>query len=180
MSELQKKSTSRRRFLSGVLVVAGTAGGVVGVNAAAYAAPKVNAPMADGTYRISSNYGPRGSSFHHGVDLAASSGTAIYAAAGGKVVAAGPANGFGNWIVIDHVVDGKKVSTVYGHMYASGVLVKKGQIVTAAQRIGKVGSAGQSSGPHLHFEVWPGGRLSGGSSTEPVDWLLGHDAKTPR
>lgn len=110
---------------------------------------------------------------HRGVDIAlrssdinAAMGKPIFAARDGDVVAAGPADGFGNWIIIQHTVDGRRVDTVYGHMYDDGVLVKVGQKVTAGQQIGKIGSNGQSTGAHLHFEVWEGGRLPEGAGRE--------------
>ena len=93
-------------------------------------------------------------------------GKPIFAARDGDVVAAGPADGFGNWIIIQHTVDGRRVDTVYGHMYDDGVLVKVGQKVTAGQQIGKIGSNGQSTGAHLHLEVWEGGRLPEGAGRE--------------
>ncbi|WP_163508614.1 peptidoglycan DD-metalloendopeptidase family protein [Fodinicola acaciae] len=108
---------------------------------------------------------------HRGQDFAAPVGTPIYAAAPGTVVAAGPASGFGDWIVIDHNIAGKKISTVYGHMYADGVLVHVGDAVTAGQHIANVGSNGQATGPHLHFEVWVGGRLTGGTAVDPIPWI---------
>ncbi|RYF29666.1 MAG: M23 family metallopeptidase [Chloroflexi bacterium] len=110
---------------------------------------------------------------HRGVDMAlrssdinAAMGKPIFAARDGDVVAAGPASGFGNWIIIQHTVNGRRVDTVYGHMYDDGVLVKVGQKVTAGQQIGKIGSNGQSTGAHLHFEVWEGGRLPEGAGQE--------------
>lgn len=125
---------------------------------------------------LSSPYAPGGrgdldGSAHLGVDISKPAGTPILAFASGIVVAAGPASGFGNWIVIDHNIDGEKVSTVYGHMYDDGVLVSTGDKVWAGDHIGDIGSAGFSTGPHLHFEVWPGGRLDGGTHTDPVPWL---------
>lgn len=106
---------------------------------------------------------------HKGVDLAAPIGKPIFAARDGVVVQAGPAQGFGNWIVISHNVDGKRIDTVYGHMYNDGVLVKTGDTVRAGQMIGKVGNNGQSTGPHLHFEMWDGGRFNGKDfNPEPI------------
>ncbi|WP_157777504.1 M23 family metallopeptidase [Nocardia terpenica] len=137
-------------------------------------------PLPEGSYTVSSPFGPREGGFHRGVDLAAPLGTAILAATDGTVVAAGPASGFGNWIVLDspaEPVAGGLVSTVYGHMFDSGVLVHPGDRVHAGQRIGAVGSAGEATGPHLHFEVWPGGRLHGGTAIDPMPWLT---AATPQ
>ena len=128
-------------------------------------------PLKQGTYTLSSGFGPRGSEFHRGQDLAAALDTPIYAALDGTVVAAGPASGFGDWVVLDSNLAGKPVSTVYGHMYPNGIKVKTGDKVTAGQQIAAVGNNGQSSGPHLHFEVWPGGRLTGGQAIDPIPWL---------
>lgn len=122
-------------------------------------------PMQPGTFQYSDYFGTRGGS-HQGDDMAADKGTPIYAYADGVVVRAGTADGFGHWVVIDHNVKGKMFSTVYGHMYADGVLVKQGQRVKAGQLIAKVGSDGGSTGPHLHFEIWPNGRF-GGSPINP-------------
>ncbi|MEU0541121.1 peptidoglycan DD-metalloendopeptidase family protein [Nocardia sp. NPDC005978] len=130
-------------------------------------------PLAAGTFTVSDTFGSRGGD-HLGVDMAAANGTPIYAAADGLVVASGPASGFGDWIVIDSLDEsGRRYSTVYGHMYDSGLFVRTGDIVTMGQHIGAVGSNGQSSGPHLHFEVVPGGRLTGGSQVDPMPWLSG-------
>lgn len=101
---------------------------------------------------------------HFGVDIITpdeTNGKPIFAARDGVVVASGPAQGFGNWIVVSHNVDGKRVDSVYGHMYDDGVFVKVGDTVRAGQQIGKIGSNGQSTGPHLHFELWNGGRFEG-------------------
>lgn len=129
-------------------------------------------PVEAGKYEISDVFGSRGGE-HRGVDLAAPQGTLIYAAADGLVVEAGPASGFGMWIVLDHNIGGP-VGTVYGHMYPGDLLVAGGDQVKAGQPIARVGSNGQSSGPHLHFEVYvEGGRLSGGTAIDPVPWLDG-------
>ncbi|WP_039798971.1 peptidoglycan DD-metalloendopeptidase family protein [Nocardia araoensis] len=134
-------------------------------------------PMATGTFTVSDTFGSRGGA-HRGVDLAAPDGTPIFSVSDGRVVAAGPASGFGNWIVIDSVdANGRSYSAVYGHMWDSGVFVRAGDTVTAGQHIGAVGSAGESSGPHLHFEIVPGGRFTGGRQIDPLPWLDG--APTP-
>jgi hypothetical protein len=124
-------------------------------------------PLADGTFTKSSPFGPRGSEFHRGMDLAGKIGTSIFASMDGKVVQAGPASGFGNWIVIDSQTGTGVVSTVYGHMFDDGVLVKPGATVKEGDHIANIGNNGQSSGPHLHFEYWKGGRLSGGQAVDP-------------
>jgi murein DD-endopeptidase MepM/ murein hydrolase activator NlpD len=130
-------------------------------------------PMAPGSYTVTSGYGQRGSEFHKGVDMGAPKGTPFYASYDGTVAAAGPASGFGQWIILDHTLPNpnRKVSTVYGHMYPDGVLVHTGGIVKKGQHIGNVGANGEATGPHLHFEVWPGGRLTGGHAVNPTLYL---------
>ena len=100
----------------------------------------------DGGY-ISDHFG--GERNHKGMDIAANTGTEIYAADDGEVVSAGwNTGGYGYFVQIGHV-DGYQ--TVYGHM--SAVLVTEGQLVSRGQLIGEVGSTGDSTGPHCHFEV---------------------------
>jgi murein DD-endopeptidase MepM/ murein hydrolase activator NlpD len=67
---------------------------------------------------------------------------------------AGPGRGYGNFIKIDH---GNGIETIYAHMYADQIYVRPGQRVTRGQHIAGIGSAGKSTGPHLHFEVLVGG-----------------------
>lgn len=90
---------------------------------------------------------------HAGVDLAAKTGTPVGAATGGTVTHAGPAGTYGNLVTIRHA-DG--FETRYAHL--SAVNVQKGDTVIPGQEIGKVGSTGHSTGPHLHFELRQGGR----------------------
>lgn len=134
-------------------------------------------PVAEGRYQLTSGFGPRWGTAHEGVDFAGDVGVPIVSATDGVVVAAGPATGFGNWIIVDTEIDGGKLSTVYGHMFDDGVLVAVGDTVTAGQRIGSIGNNGESTGAHLHFEVVPGGRLSGGSAIDPMPWLVSHGAE---
>jgi murein DD-endopeptidase MepM/ murein hydrolase activator NlpD len=102
---------------------------------------------------------------HAGLDLAAAAGTPIRAAAGGTVVRAGWFGGYGNYTCLAHgVVDGQRLMTCYGHQ--SQLLVRPGQQVSAGQVIGRVGTTGASTGPHLHFEVRLGGR-----PVDPRPWL---------
>ncbi|QMU23530.1 transglycosylase family protein [Gordonia rubripertincta] len=130
-------------------------------------------PMKVKDFQITSGYGMRDGTMHEGIDLAGAIGAPIYAAADGTVTAAGTASGFGHWIVLTHNINGHVWSTVYGHMFADGVLVKAGQKVTAGQHIAKLGNDGQSTGPHLHFEVWDGGHrdFTGGRSVDPAGWV---------
>lgn len=124
-------------------------------------------PVDPSTVTFTSGFGQRTGGFHQGIDLAGPVGTPIYSAADGVVVAAGTADGFGHWIVIDHQLDGQLTSTVYGHMYADGLLVSQGDHVRAGQHIATIGNDGGSTGPHLHFEIWPGSRLAGGTPIDP-------------
>ena len=97
-------------------------------------------------YRIHPIYGDR--RLHAGIDLRATSGTPIYAAAPGEVVYAGWRGGYGNCVIIDH---GGGVATLYAHQ--SSMAVAEGEEVSRGDVIGAVGSTGFSTGPHLHFEV---------------------------
>lgn len=115
---------------------------------------------------ISSGFGPRAGGMHYGTDFAPPCDAPIWAAASGTVTFAGPASGYGNWIKIAH--DGDVVTT-YGHMFTGGVLVRVGDVVQAGQQIGRVGTAGDSTGCHLHFEV-----LTSGSYVDPLVFLNQH------
>ena len=97
-------------------------------------------------YRIHPIQGTK--KMHTGIDIGAKSGTDIVASAGGTVIMAQYYGGYGNCVIVDH---GGGVSTLYAHMSKIGV--SNGQKVSAGQSIGKVGSTGNSTGPHLHFEV---------------------------
>jgi murein DD-endopeptidase MepM/ murein hydrolase activator NlpD len=113
---------------------------------------------------FTSGYGNRWGTFHYGVDIAAPIGSPIYAVADGTVIDAGPATGFGLWVRLRHD-DG--TITVYGHMYDFSVSV--GERVHAGQQIARVGNRGDSTGPHLHFEV-----LINGQHVDPQPWLALH------
>ena len=114
--------------------------------------------------RISSEYGWRKNpvtgvnKLHAGIDLAAAGGTPIYAAASGYVQVAGwSSGGYGNYVIIYHgkMSDGNTYSTLYGHM--KSVATSAGKYVKQGELIGYVGSTGNSTGNHLHLEVWKGG-----------------------
>lgn len=116
-------------------------------------------------------YGPRWGTIHYGDDFAADDGTPIYAAQGGTVAYIGNAQGFGQWIVLDHPTEDGSGTTVYGHMWdAFATGLRAGDRVEAGQLIGYVGSNGQSTGPHLHFEVHPT-VWAYGSQIPPGPWL---------
>ncbi|MFC3848901.1 glycoside hydrolase domain-containing protein [Corynebacterium hansenii] len=134
-------------------------------------------PMKKGTYTVSSGYGPRWGTHHNGLDFAAPVGTPVYAPADGVVVqgkdrAQGSVQGFGSWIWLDCQASAG-LDFIFGHVKHSGILVKRGDRVRAGQQIGVVGNEGESTGPHLHFEVWgPPGR-SGGRHQDPARLLAG-------
>ncbi len=130
--------------------------------AAEAARPKTVLPV-EGA-RFTSGFGSRWGTFHYGIDLAAPIGTPEYAAADGVVVRAGAASGFGLAVYILH--ENGDV-TVYGHM--EEILVEPGQYVDAGETIALLGNRGQSTGPHLHFEVHQGGM--DGRRVDPVEWL---------
>lgn len=111
-------------------------------------------------YWLSSPYGWRDSpfsagkrTFHGGLDMATSQGTPIYPALDGKVTAAGYNGTYGNYVIITHHSGYK---TLYGHMHS--INCKKGNFVYTNTIIGRVGSTGMSTGPHLHFTVYKNGK----------------------
>ena len=133
----------------------------------------VTHPMKQGTYQVSSGYGPRWGSFHAGLDFAAPIGTPIYAAADGVVVEGRErynVSGFGSWIWLDcQETVGKDF--IYGHVKHDGIMVKAGDRVRAGQQIGVVGNEGESTGPHLHFETWGSPGRLGGAHQDPAPYL---------
>jgi len=115
-------------------------------------------PM-NGTF--TSPFGARWGRLHAGIDIAGPVGTPIVAADGGRVAIAGSVSGYGNYTCIQH---DSRISTCYAHQSKIGVRV--GQQVTKGQTIGLCGNTGNSTGPHLHFEV----RI-GGSPVNPMSYL---------
>lgn len=118
----------------------------------------VSAPVVG---RITSMFGPRWGSTHYGLDVANSIGTPIRSATDGEIIDSGPASGFGLWVRVQ-ADDG--TTTVYGHI--NETLVEVGQRVSAGERIATVGNRGNSTGPHLHFEVHQDGK-----QIDPLKWL---------
>jgi murein DD-endopeptidase MepM/ murein hydrolase activator NlpD len=97
---------------------------------------------------ITSGFGMRWGAMHSGIDIGAGYGAQIVAAEGGTVIMADYNGGYGNCVVVDH---GGGFSTLYGHM--SNIEVSDGQSVKQGELLGEVGSTGNSTGPHLHFET---------------------------
>jgi murein DD-endopeptidase MepM/ murein hydrolase activator NlpD len=110
------------------------------------------------------------SSDHQGVDFDPGAGVQILAIADGVVVQSSIDGGLGQHVVIEHSIDGQKVQSVYGHMIFGSQTVSVGDKVARGQLLGNVGSTGASTGPHLHFEIRPGG----GDAVEPLVWLAKH------
>lgn len=110
---------------------------------------------------MSSGYGPRWGSVHRAVDWACSTGTSVMASSGGTVVQAGWYGSYGYCVTISH---GNGIQTRYAHL--SKVLVSNGEYVKQGQVIGRSGNTGNSTGPHLHFEV-----IVGGTRVNPFTYL---------
>ncbi|MFH5824103.1 M23 family metallopeptidase [Georgenia sp. AZ-5] len=133
-------------------------------------------PIAADSFRYTSRYGLRtnplgtGVQFHAGIDLAAPLGTPIHAVADGEVTYVGPgkAGRSSMLVTLKHEVGGRTVHTWYNHMFASGLYVEVGDKVRAGDVIAGVGNNGNSTGPHLHFEVHLDEELN---TTEPTAWL---------
>lgn len=115
--------------------------------------------------RVTSPYGPRWGDFHSGVDLGGSNGLPIIAARPGTVIASEYHNSYGNYVKISH---GGGISTLYAH--ASKLLVSVGKNVVAGEKIALVGSTGNSTGPHLHFEV-----RENNSTKNPLNYVSDKD-----
>lgn len=120
-----------------------------------------NFVMPVSSYRFTSGFGYRWGTLHAGVDLAASTGTKIFASDGGTVVYAGWYYGYGYLVEIDH---GNGYTTRYGH--CSSISVSEGQKVGQYEEIARVGNTGNSTGSHCHFEI-----RSNGTPLDPMDFV---------
>lgn len=126
---------------------------------------------------IASGFGPRDapcggcSSFHDGLDFLPGSGAPIGAIAPGVVTIVGQDSGgyasYGTRVVIEHVINGQKVESLYAHMIAGSPTVAVGDTVTVGQTLGLVGSTGASTGAHLHLGI-----SLGGVFVDPYAWLV--------
>lgn len=111
---------------------------------------------------LTSSFGERQGRSHNGIDIGADMNTEIYAADSGAVSYAGWMNGYGNYVVIDH---GNGFETAYAH--CNSISVSTGDTVTKGQVIAHIGSTGNSTGPHLHFEV-----KENGDFLNPLDYVI--------
>lgn len=156
-----------------LLAVAASAGGLI---ATAVAVTPAAAQPAAAAYQASCPTDAQISQGYHeghdGVDLANALGTPIFAAGPGTVTESGEASGYGQWVRIKH--DDGSV-TEYGHMYERFVAV--GDTVTGGQKIASMGSEGQSTGPHLHFEVHLDGGY--GFGDDPLAYMSERGVQLP-
>jgi murein DD-endopeptidase MepM/ murein hydrolase activator NlpD len=171
----RRSSIGAVRALYGLLVVcAGCAAGT----GEAVSAPRLTPLMATtlllkpvDNARLTSGYGPRSNpvlkrrQMHRGIDWAAPRGTPVRAAGNGVVVAIERAGAYGRYVEIDH---GGSVATVYAHLhrYASGLRI--GRRVRQGDVIGRIGSSGRATGPHLHYEVLVAGRQIDPFAVRPI------------
>lgn len=115
---------------------------------------------------ILSPYGPRGGGFHNGIDFFPGGGTPIGAIADGVVTSATSNGGWGNYVVVQHNINGQVVESLYAHMRYGSISVAAGQQVSVGQFLGAVGDSGRAYGEHLHLEI----SVNGGS-VDPYAWL---------
>ncbi|GGM41313.1 hypothetical protein GCM10010102_41050 [Promicromonospora citrea] len=139
-------------------------------------------PLPAGTWTRASRFGTRTHpvtgvrTLHAGVDYAAPAGTPMLALADGVVSYAGPDPRAGNLLVIDHTLTGsdgpQRMASAYAHLSDGSTTVAEGDVVTAGSQVAQVGSTGQSTGPHLHLQIHPGGFDA--APVDPEPWLATH------
>ena len=133
-----------------------------------------------GAIRISSPFGARSapcaacSSMHQGADITPGAGTPIGAVAAGTVRVSGTHPEYGQYVIIDHQIDGQTISTLYAHMIFGSSPLRAGQQVTVGQLVGLVGNTGASTGAHLHLQVM----LGGVTPVDPIAWLTANAGRT--
>jgi murein DD-endopeptidase MepM/ murein hydrolase activator NlpD len=115
----------------------------------------------------------RGDHIHMGQDIAAAEGTPLVSPRPGVVRAVGSGGAAGNYVVLFDA--GRNRSYVFMHLESGSTVVSEGQSVSAGQRIGRVGSTGDATGPHLHFEDWVGAWYAGGHAIDPLPDLRSWD-----
>ncbi|MBF4589479.1 M23 family metallopeptidase [Curtobacterium flaccumfaciens pv. oortii] len=133
-----------------------------------------------GSIRVSSPFGPRlapcgaCSSIHQGADITPGAGTPIGAVAAGAVRISGTHPEYGQYVIIDHQIDGQTISTLYAHMIFGSSPLRAGQSVAVGQLVGLVGNTGASTGAHLHLQVM----LGGTTPIDPIAWLTTNAGRT--
>ncbi|MDN4606836.1 murein hydrolase activator EnvC family protein [Sporosarcina highlanderae] len=168
IAELARKEEERRRKAAAAAAAAKKPGTLPNVSSGFWTRP------ANG--RVSSHFGWRVHPIfktkrqHRGTDIANSIGTPVVSAADGVVSYAGQMGGYGNVIMVTHSSNGSIFTTVYGHL--SKINVSVGQVVDKGTHIGAIGNSGNSTGPHLHFEVHVGNwTASGPSAVNPLRYV---------
>ena len=157
---------------AGTTAGAAPADGSAAVAGSVSAGGEVRSPF-PGPVRMSSGFGYRAapcgacSSLHQGLDFNPGMGAPIGAVAAGTVRVSGTYFSYGTAVIIDHVIDGRRVATLYGHMIPGSSPLRAGDTVAAGQFIGSVGSSGVSTGAHLHLEVL----MDGVTPIDPEAWL---------
>lgn len=137
----------------------------------------VQAPAPPGT-GILSAFGGRAvscegcSSFHSGADFALGAGTPVLAIADGVVSEVGPDGSLGEFVKIEHVIDGQTVTSTYAHMGSGSMPFAVGDVISRGTQLGIVGMTGAATAPHLHFEIRIGGPF--GTAVNPLPWLASH------
>jgi len=126
------------------------------------------------TTRISSHFGfracPGCDPNHTGTDFNPGNGYPIESIADGMVVEVSfDGGGAGQYVVVEHVIDGEIVRSLYGHMQSRSQTVAVGDVVLRGQQLGVVGSTGQATGPHLHLEI-----ITNEGQIDPEPWLIAH------
>lgn len=133
-----------------------------------------------GEIRVSSPFGPRNapcaacSSMHQGADITPGAGTPIGAVAAGTVRVSGTHPEYGQYVIIDHQINGQTISTLYAHMIFGSSPLRVGQTVAVGQLVGLVGNTGASTGAHLHLQVM----LGGSTPVDPIAWLTANAGRT--
>lgn len=116
---------------------------------------------------MSSGYGPRWGTMHEGIDFTPGEGAPIQAIADGTVrIATEQGGGYGVTVYIDHVIDGKLITSHYAHMQYGSLQVQAGDTVKVGDIVGHTGNTGHSFGAHLHFEL-----IVNGKTIDPLPWL---------
>jgi murein DD-endopeptidase MepM/ murein hydrolase activator NlpD len=154
LDQVRMEGISDPQFTQAYLGAAAVLNQLNGLSTAMSHVP-LTAPVSAATFDKSSGFGPRVDpftgryAFHPGIDFAGPWGSVVHATATGVVVFAGNRGGYGNMVEIDH---GYGIHTRYGHL--SMISVRVGTSIAQGAALGRVGSTGRSTGPHVHYEVW--------------------------
>ena len=137
----------------------------------------VRSPVAPGT-PILANFGPRAvicsgcSAMHSGTDFSAPAGSAVVAITNGTVSEVGPDSSLGTFVKLEHVIDGRTITSTYAHMVSGSMPFHVGDVVAGGTQLGLVGMTGIATAPHLHFEIRLGGPF--GTAVNALPWLKAH------